>query len=96
MGNLVEQLREKKDFDIESPFNIEIDSIVYSFQCLIRGYGAELGMVIDEDYEKIEPVQNALREMGYGFSCFDILKDTSPAEEFINDVLNSDWGKNAL
>jgi hypothetical protein len=96
VDNLVEQLRKENRFDIESPFNIEIDSVTYRFQCLIRGYGAEKGMVIDEDYKKLEPVQSALIEMGYGFSCFDILKDTSPVKDFINDVLNNDWGKNAL
>lgn len=94
MENLVEQLQKIPGFEIESPFVIKIGSVTYSFDCLIKGYGAEIGMIIDKHLHKVEPVADELWEMGYGFSCLDIFGITSPAEKFINNVLIGDWGKN--
>ena len=96
MDNLVEQLKRKGNIDIESPFMINIENVAYPFQCLIRGYGAENGMIIDKDFKKIEPIQAELLKMGYGYSCFDIIKSTSSADDFINAVLIADWGKYGL
>ena len=52
-------------------------------------------MLIDADYEKFRHIHDVLLQHGYGCSCFEILEDFSPYEEFIEEVLLGDWGKTA-
>ena len=84
----IEKMRSLFQLDVESPFELRIDGNDCVFQCLIKGYGAKLGMVVDSDWSKLAPVADKLTELGYGYSCMDIL---DPDMNGMEDVLN-DWG----
>ena len=88
MHSSIEKLRNVFQLDIESPFKLRIDDNDCVFQCLIKGYGAKLGMVVDTDWNKLAPIANKLTELGYGYSCMDIFNADMNGME---DVLN-DWG----
>ena len=90
MESIFKQLQDEYKLDIESPFTIQIKNKTHQFQCLIRGYGAKNGMVIDKDWNKIEEIQKELENNNYGYSCFE-LKEISDLKGF-QEVLN-DWGK---
>ena len=90
MESMIENLRKKLNLKIDAPCKLNIGGEFHSFQCLIFGYGAKHGMIVDKDWGKIQNIQDELIEMGYGFSCFDI-EEVSSVESF-QDVLN-DWGK---
>ena len=59
---------------------------------MVKGFGAPEGMLLIEDYYKIESHIDEIINMGYGFSVID---DAEENEEFIieefKEVL-SDWG----
>ena len=84
----IQKLRERFNLQIESPFLIEVGGDVREFQCLISGYGAKRGMVVDKDWGKIAPVSNDLVAISYGYSCFDI--EAVVIEDF--EVILDDWG----
>ena len=85
---MIDLLRKEYNLDIIAPFKIDIEGTTHQFDCLIKGYGATNGMVIDHDYSKLSPVSDKLVSLNYGFSCFNINDETSG----FNEVLN-DWGK---
>lgn len=85
----IKQLQEKYNLEIKSPFLFSIDNKDYEFQCLIKGYGAKNGMVIDKEWSRIKEVHRELSNMGYGYSCFNI--EESEVEGF--EELLEDWGK---
>jgi len=78
--------------EAESPFEYVNNGSVYTLQCLIRGYGAKSGMVIDPDWRKLKNLQQALSDDGFGYSCMDI--EGSIDIPYFSDVL-ADWGKSA-
>ncbi len=82
------KLQYSYQLDIVTPFEIDIDGKRYMFACLIEGFGAPNGMVIDEDWRKLELVSEALAAMGYGFSCLNI--KAAEIDNF-NELLD-DWG----
>ena len=90
MDFIFKQLQDEYKLDIESPFIIQIGDKAHQFQCLIRGYGAKNGMVIDKDWNKIEAIQSELEKNNYGYSCFE-LKETSDIKGFQEVLI--DWGK---
>jgi hypothetical protein len=49
MKSLLSALIERPDIDIESPFSCQVNGRVKTFKCLIRGFGAPNGMLIDAD-----------------------------------------------
>ena len=85
---MINKLIVEYNLDIVKPFNINIEGKAHNFDCLIKEYGSENGMVIDKDYSKILPVKDKLLELGYGFSCFNIYEASSDFGEVLND-----WGK---
>ena len=89
MKNVVKELREKYKLEIVSPFIFHINDEEIEFDCLIKGYGADKGMVIDSNWDKISPVESLLVELGYGYSCFPL--SNSSVEVFPELLL--DWGK---
>ena len=60
---------------------------------IIKGYGAEKGMIIDKNWDKIKAVKDELLNMGFGFSCLEI-DESSPVEGF-RELLD-DWGKTSV
>ena len=92
MESMIENLKKKLNLKVDSPCTLNIRGESHTFKCLISGYGAKCGMIVDKDWGKFQKIQNDLSEMGYGFSCFDI-EEISSIENF-QDVLN-DWGKTA-
>ena len=87
MNNVINELREKHKLEIVSPFSIHLNDEEITFDCLIKGYGASKGMVIDSEWEKISPVEKVLIDLGYGYSCLEI-QDSSGFSELLLD-----WGK---
>ena len=84
----IKKLRDSYQLDIESPFNLQVGDKNLNFQCLIKGYGSSRGMVIDADWNKINPLKEKLVEMGFGYSCFDIENsDINGFKELLDD-----WG----
>ena len=75
--------------DVAAPFELVVNGKTQNFQCLIRGYGAPSGMVIDKTWSKIFAVMPELSKLGYGYSCFDIEASNDPAG--FAAVLK-DWG----
>ena len=90
MSSILSELSETFGLDIEFPFQIKIRGEAHTYTCLIKGYGAKEGMVIDEDWRKLEPVGEELLNLGYGYSCF-VIDHPSTIEGF-QEVLD-DWGK---
>ena len=79
------------DFEVISPFilkNLDIEAKI-----LIKGYGAQKGMLIVSNYEEIEKKIDSIVEEGYGFS---VLDEPMTNEEYnVNDFKDvlEDWGK---
>ncbi|MFB2726112.1 hypothetical protein ACE02H_01385 [Shewanella mangrovisoli] len=92
MTTLLRQLIEHPSIDIVSPFQLSLSHGFESFTCLIRGYGAAQGMLIDSDGHKFATYGTEIATLGYGYSCFNIEAEDS-VQEFIDEVLNGDWGK---
>lgn len=92
MTTLLRQLIEHPSIDIVSPFQLSLSHGFETFTCLIRGYGATQGMLIDSDGHKFATYGTEIASLGYGYSCFNIETEGS-AQEFIDEVLNGDWGK---
>ena len=89
MNTVINNLRERYNLEIDSPFCLEVEDQMIQFDFLVKGYGASKGMVIDSDWKKIEPVSSLLVDLGYGYSCFEI--DASSVDGF--DEVLDDWGK---
>lgn len=90
MSDRVAILQQMFDLDFVEPFVFEATDGSHSLRCLIRGYGASRGMVVDADWSKLKAVADQLTDAGYGYSSLDI--DSSDTESF-KDVLD-DWGVN--
>ena len=90
MNKQIAALREMYDLDVVAPFQFVVAGETHTFQCLISGYGAQSGMVIDKAWAKIEAIVTELTERGYGYSCFDIEADDDPSGF---SVVLEDWGK---
>ena len=87
LATTIARLRAEHSLRLVSPFKITIDGKRYSFDCLLQGYGAKNGMVIDRTWSKIRPVSERLFELGYGYSCFDIRMVVDGMEDALED-----WG----
>ena len=85
----VKSLQDEFNLDVTSPFTIKINGTKAEFDCLIKGYGAKNGMVIDRHWSNISPIAEALVKIGYGYSCFDLREGA----KYMNEALK-DWGKN--
>ena len=90
MNSNLSELKEAYDLKMESPFTIEINGVNHTFTCLIKGYGAEKGMVVEKEWKRIKEVSDELVHLGYGYSCFDL--ESPSCKEGFGEVL-TDWGK---
>jgi len=93
MNSPLSELKEAYDLEMEFPFNIQIEGVNHTFTCLIRGYGAQKGMVVEKEWKKIKEVSNELVHQGYGYSCFDI--EHPSCKDGFRAVL-AEWGKQKL
>jgi hypothetical protein len=73
--------------DIIAPFHVELSGVQAQFTALLPQFGAQAGMVVDANWDTIQPHQSSLLAAGYGFSC----AGAPEAEHSIDDML-SDWG----
>ena len=83
-------LKERFSLNIESPFSVEWDGQLFEFECLIKGYGAENGMIVDGDWKKIRKARFYIEQNQFGYSCFEI-EDIEDIDEFGERL--DDWGK---
>ncbi len=88
-SEVIARLRVSYHLEIHSPFSLRVGEEVYEFQCLIQGYGAIKGMVVEREWKKIAPIQKELVEMGFGYSCLDLSEiDIDTFQEILDD-----WSK---
>jgi len=52
-----------------APVEIELAGVKAHFTALLPQFGAPAGMIVDADWEIIEPHASALNAAGFGFSC---------------------------
>src|SRR3954462_12722818 len=55
--------------EVIAPVEIELAGVKAHFTALLPQFGAPAGMIVDADWDKIEPHKSALLAAGYGFSC---------------------------
>ena len=90
---IIDILRSNYNLEIESPFTLSIGDREASFDALIKGYGAQNGMVIDSDGNKLSGFSSELLALNYGFSCLN-LNAPDVADGF--DEILKDWGVNGI
>ena len=83
-----EVVAQKFNLDIQFNFTLSNGNHEETFEVLLKGYGAQQGMIIDQSYYKINKMQNYILEKGFGFSCFKL-----DSVEGFQEVLK-DWGLN--
>jgi hypothetical protein len=80
MSTTVDILRDIFELQVTHPVDIEVDGKSHKLQYLIKGSGDGLGLVVDKDWTKLEPIADALSELGYGVECYDL--ETGEFDEF--------------
>ena len=58
--------------EVIAPVQIELAGTKALFTALLPQFGAPAGMVVDADWDKIEPHKSSLLTAGYGFSCVSV------------------------
>ena len=82
-------LRRNYDLEIESPCTLVLAGQSFSFDALIKGYGAKNGMLIDSDGNKLKRLSSELSSLNYVFSCLNL--HASDVADGFDEVLE-DWG----
>jgi len=84
-----QQLGKQLGIAVASPFVFESGQGSVEFNALFPQFGAPRGMVVDGDWEALEPHADALGDAGYGFSCCDggEYDDADPPLDMLRD-----WG----
>jgi hypothetical protein len=80
MSTTVEILRDIFELQVDHPFEVAVAGTTHRLQYLIKGSGEGLGLIVDKDWSKLEPIADALSELGYGCECFDLA--TGEFDEF--------------
>ena len=82
-----QQLGKDLGIEVVSPFVFESGQGSVEFTALLPQFGAPRGMVVDGDWKVLGPHADALREAGYGFSCFEgrDYDDTDPPLDMLRD-----------
>jgi len=87
------ELGRRLDIEVLAPVEIELSGVKAHFTALLPQFGAPAGMIVDADWEAIEPHKSALLAAGYGFSCasagdparFDDPEEIASAREMLAD-----------
>ena len=85
----IDILRRNYDLEIESQFTLVLAGQSFSFDALIKGYGAKNVMLIDSDGNKLKRLSSELSSLNYGFSCLNLY--ASDVAVGFDEVLE-DWG----
>jgi hypothetical protein len=80
MSTTVDILRDIFELDVTHPVDLAVGGTSHRLQYLIKGSGEGLGLVVDKDWAKLEPIADALSELGYGVECYDLA--TGEFDEF--------------
>jgi hypothetical protein len=89
------ELGRRLGIEVAAPVEIELAGAKAQFTALLPQFGAPLGMIVDADWDAIEPHKSALLAAGYGFSCVD---GGDPADFDDPEILSvrrdmlADWG----
>ena len=83
------------NLDVEAPYALRFsDGHTITAEVLLRGYGAQNGMLIVSDYSIVRDRKDEIVHLGYGYSCFSQPGgDEVDSDEGLQEALD-DWGKN--
>ena len=84
---------QRLDIQVVAPACVDLHGRSSNFVALLPQFGATNGIVVDPAWSVIEPLEDALLDAGYGFSCIaldDICDDASMIE------MLTDWGWNGI
>ena len=81
-------------FELAAPFRFKVSGgVVIDCEFLVKGYGAEKGMLIVRRYDDVSPHLKQIWEAGYGFA---VLTEPGPDETYSKEryrAILEDWGK---
>jgi hypothetical protein len=83
------ELGSRLGIEVIAPCELELDGRRVGFTALLPQFGAPRGMVVDADYDVIEPHRSSLLAAGYGYSCCE-LRDNAGEDPPIEML--ADWG----
>ena len=89
----IDLLRKNFNLEIESPFTLIVGGKSFSFNALIKGYGAPNGMIIDSDGSKLIRFRSEFSALNYGFSCLNL--NAFDVTDGFDEVLE-DWGVSGI
>jgi hypothetical protein len=83
------RLASRLEFDVIAPAIILVGSASITFTALLPQFGCRCGMIVDPDWNVIEPNSEKLMQLGYGYSAVEIgsNSDDQSAKEMLRD-----WG----
>ena len=85
------RLSSELGFTIETPDEILFGSGIVRPIAVVKGFGAQSGVMVIERYEEVISLLREVEHAGYGFSVLE-LEENCNAEKFKNEVL-ADWGE---
>ena len=88
-------LAHRLGIEVIAPIEIELSGVQAPFTALLPQFGAPAGMVVDADWNAIEPHQSALVAAGYGYSCVgagDLAELDDPEVIASTREMLADWG----
>lgn len=77
--------------DIRLSYEIALGDRRLTVPVLLKGYGADKGMLLVADFDHIEDVADELVGLGYGFSCLGVPLPAPIDWEGVEEMLR-DWG----
>ena len=81
--------------EVVAPAEVQLAGATARFSALLPQFGGPAGMIVDADWEVIEPHKSALLSAGYGFSCVGAgnLRDLQNPEILASArEMLADWG----
>jgi hypothetical protein len=89
------ELGRRLGIEVIAPVEIELEGEKARFTALLPQFGAPSGMILDADWEVIEPHKSALLAAGYGYSCVgarDAAAFDDPETLDVTGEMLADWG----
>jgi len=82
-----EEAARQFELDIQFNFTLSDGKHTETYELLLKGYGAPNGMIIDQNFNKVQKLEKYILENGFGFSCLAL-----DSLEAFEEVL-MDWGR---